>query len=49
MNKTALLLQHTTEARGGLFEEILLGLGWRLEILPLFSGADLPPLLTALD
>ena len=42
MNKTALILQHTAEERGGLFEEVLLELGWGLEILPLFAGADLP-------
>ena len=49
MNKTALILQHTTEERGGLFEEVLLERGWGLEILPLFAGADLPPPLTGLD
>jgi GMP synthase (glutamine-hydrolysing) len=43
MNKTALILQHTPEERGGLFEEVLLEQGWGLEILPLFGGADLPP------
>jgi GMP synthase (glutamine-hydrolysing) len=43
MNKKALILQHTTEERGGLFEEVLIELGWGLEILPLFAGADLPP------
>jgi len=42
MNKTALILQHTAEERGGLFEEVLLELGWGLEVLPLFAGADLP-------
>ena len=42
MNKKALILQHTTEERGGLFEEVLLELGWGVEVLPLFAGADLP-------
>ena len=36
-------MQHTPEERGGLFEEVLLELGWGLEILPLFPGTDLPP------
>jgi GMP synthase (glutamine-hydrolysing) len=43
MSKTALILQHTPEERGGLFEEILLERGWNFEVLPLFSGAQLPP------
>lgn len=43
MPKTALILQHTQEERGGLFEEILLEQGWKVEILPLFSGSSLPP------
>lgn len=43
MSKTALILQHTQEERGGLFEEILLEQGWKLEALPLFSGSSLPP------
>jgi GMP synthase (glutamine-hydrolysing) len=42
MNKAALILQHTIEERGGLFEEMLLEQGWALEVLPLFAGADLP-------
>lgn len=42
MPKTALILQHTPEERGGLFEEILLEQGWTLEVLPLFSGSSLP-------
>jgi GMP synthase (glutamine-hydrolysing) len=43
MNKSALILQHNTEERGGLFEEVLLEQGWGVKILPLFAGADLPP------
>ena len=43
MPKTALILQHTQEERGGLFEEILLEQGWKLEALSLFSGSSLPP------
>lgn len=43
MSKTALILQHTQEERGGIFEEILLEQGWELEVLPLFSGSPLPP------
>ena len=42
MSKTALVLQHSPEVRGGLFEEILLEQGWELEVLPLFLGSGLP-------
>lgn len=42
MSKTALILQHSPEVRGGLFEEILLEQGWKLEVLPLFLGSGLP-------
>lgn len=42
MSKTALILQHRPEVRGGLFEEILLEQGWKLEVLPLFLGSGLP-------
>lgn len=42
MSKTALILQHCPEVRGGLFEEILDEQGWKLEILPLFLGSPLP-------
>ncbi len=43
MSQTALILQHTPEERGGLIEKILLEQGWELEVLPLFSGSQLPP------
>ncbi len=42
MSKTALILQHTPEEGGGLFEEILLKNRWRLEVLTLFTGFELP-------
>jgi GMP synthase (glutamine-hydrolysing) len=42
MSTTALILQHSPEVRGGLFEEILNEQGWKLEILPLFLGSPLP-------
>ncbi len=42
MEKTALLLQHTPQERGGLFEKILQEKGWILDVRPLFSGASLP-------
>jgi GMP synthase (glutamine-hydrolysing) len=42
MEKTALILQHTPEERGGLFETILEEKGWALDVRPLFEGALLP-------
>jgi len=42
MERTALILQHTLEERGGLFEKILLEQGWALDARPLFSGTPLP-------
>lgn len=42
MEKTALILQHTAEERGGLFENILQEKDWILDVRPLFSGAPLP-------
>lgn len=43
MSKTALILQHAPEERGGIFEEMLLNQGWRLEVIPLFSGPERLP------
>jgi GMP synthase (glutamine-hydrolysing) len=42
MTKTALILQHTPEERGGLFEEILLEHRWEIEVRTLFTGIGLP-------
>jgi GMP synthase (glutamine-hydrolysing) len=42
MERTALILQHTPEERGGLFETILEEKEWTLDVRPLFSGAPLP-------
>jgi GMP synthase (glutamine-hydrolysing) len=44
MTMTALVLQHAPEEPGGLFEEFLLNQGWKLEVIPLFSIPNLPPL-----
>ena len=49
MNPSVLILQHTLQETGGIFEEIFLEQGWKLEILPLFSGADLPASLDGCD
>jgi GMP synthase (glutamine-hydrolysing) len=42
MGKKALILQHTPEERGGLFEKILEEAGWVLDVRPLFTGVKLP-------
>jgi len=42
MKPSALILQHTAQERGGLFETILEEQGWRSKILPLFEGAEFP-------
>jgi GMP synthase (glutamine-hydrolysing) len=42
MIKRALILQHVSEERGGLFEDILLEQKWKIKVLPLFKGLELP-------
>ena len=42
MKPSALILQHTAQERSGLVAEILEGQDWQQEVLPLFSGAELP-------
>jgi GMP synthase (glutamine-hydrolysing) len=43
MKPSALILQHTAQERGGLFEVVLDEQGWDPQILPLFEGAAFPP------
>lgn len=43
MKPAVLILQHTAQERGGLFEAILKEAGWQMEIRRLFAGADVPP------
>jgi GMP synthase (glutamine-hydrolysing) len=42
MKPSALILQHTAQERGGLFEVILTEQGWQAEVLPLFDRAKIP-------
>ncbi|MBI5582528.1 MAG: gamma-glutamyl-gamma-aminobutyrate hydrolase family protein [Deltaproteobacteria bacterium] len=42
MKPSALILQHTAQERGGLFEVLIEEQGWQTEILRLFDGAELP-------
>ncbi|HMK64184.1 MAG TPA: type 1 glutamine amidotransferase [Thermodesulfobacteriota bacterium] len=42
MEKTALILQHTSIERGGLYETVLEEEDWALDVRPLYSGSSLP-------
>jgi GMP synthase (glutamine-hydrolysing) len=42
MEKTALILQHTSIERGGLYETVLEEEAWALDVRPLYSGSFLP-------